>query len=124
MKKAEFKTQLYSLLSNGVEEQTFDEVIQYARQLLVKYQQENEEKRNTENKRKPWTDEDLTIILSCAPTAENCMHFAKLFKRGYGSIEQIYHWASTDDKEISEKREKNIFVQQVKRIAKEVGWRA
>lgn len=49
------------------------------------------------------------------------MKYAKSFKRGYGSIEQIHRWERTSENKISETRKDNTFVQQVKRIAKEIG---
>lgn len=58
--------------------------------LLVDYEKENESLRDISNKGEKWADEELKIILSDAPTKENCVKYAKLFKRGYGSIEQIY----------------------------------
>ena len=36
--------------------------------LLVDYEKDNEEKRDTSNKGSKWTDEELKIILSDAPT--------------------------------------------------------
>lgn len=59
-----------------------------------------------------------------APTKRNCIKYAKIFGRGYGSIEEIYRWASTDDKTVQEKRPNVVFVGRVKKIAKELGWRA
>lgn len=56
------------------------------------------------NKGCKWSDEELKIILSDAPTKENCIKYARLFKRGYGSIEQIYRWSVTTMKEMSEER--------------------
>ena len=91
--------------------------------LLVDYEKDNEEKRDTSNKGGKWTDEELKIILSDAPTKENCVKYARLFKRGYGSIEQIYRWAMTATKEMSEDRKNDSFILQVKRIAKELGIR-
>lgn len=77
------------------------------------------------NKNEHWPDDQLRVILSDAPTQENCVKHAKAFGRGYGSIEQIYRWAATDAKTIKAKgRDKDTFTQQVKRIAKELGWRA
>lgn len=77
------------------------------------------------NKGKPWSDDELKVILSFAPTKENCLLLAKAFKRGYGSIEQIFRWATTDLKTIKNSERKNdSFVLQVKRIYKEMGWRA
>ena len=79
--------------------------------------------RDCSNKGKPWTDEELMIILLEAPTKANCKKFAQIFKRGYGSIEQIYRWAATPKIELGN-RENDSFVQQIKRNAKKVGFRA
>ncbi|MHA1146495.1 MAG: hypothetical protein ACTSRW_17285 [Candidatus Helarchaeota archaeon] len=79
---------------------------------------------NDEFSGRPWTDDELRIVLSDAPTRENCLKHAKGFNRGYGAIEQIYRWASTSDKEIKRKRPTDKFVRQIKRIAKQLDWRA
>ena len=42
------------------------------------------------DKGKPWTDAELRVVLSDAPTKENCVKHAKAFGRGYGALEQIY----------------------------------
>ena len=77
------------------------------------------------NKGKAWTDDELKVVLSFAPTKENCLLLARAFKRGYGSIEQIFRWATTDMKTIKNSdRKDDAFVLQVKRIYKELGWRA
>lgn len=77
---------------------------------------------NKENKRKPWAGEELAVVLSDAPTKENCEKYARAFKRGSGSINQIYRWAMVSEKEIRRKRGGEKFVSQVKRISKKVGW--
>jgi len=77
---------------------------------------------NQENKRKPWTEEELTVVLSDTPTKSNCIKYAKAFKRGLGSITQIYRWAMTSEKEIKKQRGEEKFVNQVKKISKKVGW--
>jgi hypothetical protein len=77
-----------------------------------------------EAKRKTWTDDELRVILSDAPTKENCVKHARGFQRGYGSIEQIYRWAATSDEEIKKKRANDTFIEQIKRVAKQLGWRA
>ena len=123
MTKKEFKLELFAFLDNNLERMTFDEKMQYVEKLLVDYQKEREEERDTSNKGKPWTDEELKIILSDAATASNCMKYAKLFHRGYGSIEQIYRWATTHQKSVNKKRPDDKFVLQVKRIVKELGLR-
>lgn len=76
------------------------------------------------NKGKSWTDDELRLILQLAPTQENMMEIARTFKRGYGSIEQIYRWAAEDKKSIAQKRPNDSFVQQIKKITNEIGWRA
>ena len=77
------------------------------------------------NKGKSWTDEELKVVLSFDPTKENCLLLAKAFKRGYGSIEQIFRWATTDMQTIKNPDGKDdAFVLQVKRIYKEMGWRS
>ena len=48
---------------------------------------------------------------------------SRLFKRGYGSIEQIYRWSVTTTKEMTDERKSDSFILQVKRIAKELGIR-
>ena len=91
---------------------------------LTEYQQKNDGMRDKPNSGKEWTDAELRIVLQDAPTKANCVKYAKLFGRGYGSIEQIYRWASADDRTVEEKRPDDSFVAQIKRIAKELGWRA
>ena len=89
------------------------------------FNKEKNQKFDQSNKGKPWTDDELKVILSFAPTKENCLLLAKAFKRGYGSIEQIFRWATTDMKTIkNSERKDDSFVLQVKRIYKELGWRA
>jgi len=76
------------------------------------------------NSGNPWTDDELRIVLSDAPTKENCLRHARAFKRGYGAIEQIYRWAATNDTIIKEKRPDDAFIKQIKRVARRLGWRA
>jgi len=78
---------------------------------------------STESKGKPWTNEELSVVLSDAPTKANCEKYAKAFRRGYGSIAQIYQWAMTPKKVIKSKRGDDKYVNQVKRVARNiVGW--
>ena len=89
------------------------------------FEKEREENYDQSNKGNSWTDYELKVILSFAPTKENCLLLAKAFKRGYGSIEQIFRWATTDMKVIkNSERKDDSFVLQVKKIYKEMGWRA
>ena len=55
-------------------------------------------------KGEPWTDDELRAVLSDAPTKENCLKHARAFRRGYGSVEQIYRWAATPETIIQRKR--------------------
>ena len=125
MNKSEFKKKLYELFMREVDDLNFDEKINYIENLIIKFysQKENDVLRDCSNKGKPWIDEELMIILFEAPTKANCMKFARIFKRGYGSIEQIYRWASTPKNELGE-RESDSFIQQIKRVAGKVGFRA
>lgn len=120
MKRKDFKESLYDALDNEVDGMSYDEKMTLVHSLLVDYEKDNEEKRDISNKGCKWSDEELKIILSDAPTKENCIKYARLFKRGYGSIEQIYRWSVTTTKEMSEERKNDSFIIQVKRIAKEL----
>lgn len=123
MKRKEFKENLFLALDNDVDDISYDEKMTLVHSLLVDYEKENEEKRDTSNKGAKWTDEELKVILSDAPTKENCVKYAKIFKRGYGSIEQIYRWSLTAMKDMPDERKEDSFVQQVKKVAKELGIR-
>ena len=88
------------------------------------FEKEKSSRFDQSNKGKPWTDDELKVILSFAPTKENCLLLAKAFKRGYGSIEQIFRWATTELKTIKNSdRKEHSFVLQIKRIYRELGWR-
>ena len=124
MKKREFKNALYALLDAPIDGLSFDEQISFVEQVLIEYQKDNEVKRDISNKGKKWTDEDLKIILMDAPSKANCMKYAKLFHRGYGSIEQIYRWSTTTMDEINQtERANDAFILQIKKVAKELGLR-
>ena len=123
MKRKEFKENLFAALDNDVDSISYDEKMILVHNLLVDYEKENEVKRYVTKKGEKWTDEELKIILTDAPTKENCVKYARLFKRGYGSIEQIYRWSVTPKKDMSDERKEDSFVQQVKRVAKELGIR-
>lgn len=123
MKRKEFKENLFAALDNDVDGISYDEKMILVHNLLVDYEKENEGKRDVTKKGEKWTDEELKIILADAPTKENCVKYARLFKRGYGSIEQIYRWSVTPKKDMSDERKEDSFVQQVKRVAKELGIR-
>lgn len=123
MKRKEFKENLFLALDNDIDGFSYDEKMILVHNLLVDYEKENESLRDISNKGEKWADEELKIILSDAPTKENCVKYAKLFKRGYGSIEQIYRWAVTPKIEMSDERKEDSFIQQIKKVAKELGIR-
>ncbi|MCI9338338.1 MAG: hypothetical protein HFH93_12530 [Lachnospiraceae bacterium] len=123
MKRKEFKERLFLALDEDVDGITYDEKMVLVHGLLVEYEKENEEKRDITNKGAKWTDEELKIILLDAPTKENCVKYARLFKRGYGSIEQIYRWSVTARKDMTDERKVDSFIKQIKKVAKEIGLR-
>jgi hypothetical protein len=120
MTRDAFRDRLTDLVNQDVEGVAWEEKLAMVRAVLVQLDQDHE--RVESNKGQPWTDDELRYILRTAPTRENCMQLARVFKRGYGSIEQIFRWAATDDKTIDEKRPEHAFIQQIKRVRKEVGW--
>ncbi|MGD0932725.1 MAG: hypothetical protein ABR902_18930 [Candidatus Korobacteraceae bacterium] len=77
---------------------------------------------NEDEKHQPWSDDQLRVILSDAPTRDNALKHARAFRRGLGSVEQIYRWALQPVNVIEEKRPDHKFVQQVRRVSKELGW--
>ena len=123
MKRKEFKELLFRVLDNNIDNMSYNEKMNLVNALIIEYEKENEKHRDVSNKGQSWTDEELKIILSDAPSKANCLKYAKLFKRGYGSIEQIYRWSTTAQKNISEIRAEDKFINQIKRIAKELGLR-
>lgn len=123
MRKREYKEKLYKIFDLDVDNLDYIGKINYINKVLLEYQKDNEDKRDTSNKGEKWTDEQLKIILSDATSVQNCMKYAILFKRGYGSIEQIYRWSTTQKQDLSERRKEDSFIQQIKRVAKELGLR-
>lgn len=125
MKKNEFKNTVYDLFDTNIEGMSYEEKINYIEKLIYDYQRDRDDMRDKPNSRKPWSDEELMLILNDAPTVKNCVKHAKLFGRGYGSIEQIYRWAATSNKTISERNyETNKFIEQIKRVCRKLGRRA
>ena len=123
MTKKDLRERIGQLLEENISGlSTWEEKISYVRQVLVELDKEHGY--DESNKGKSWTDDELRLILQLPPTKENIMKLARAFKRGYGSIEQIYRWAAEDKKTIQQKRPNDAFIQQIKRIATEVGWRA
>lgn len=123
MKRKEFKEKLFDALNNDVDNMSYDEKMVLVSNLLVDYEKENEYLRDVSNKGQKWADEELKIILSDAPTKANCVKYARLFKRGYGSIEQIYRWSTTAKTDMTDERKEDSFILQIKKVAKELGLR-
>ena len=123
MNKKEFKQALFSLIKQPVDGLSWEEKLSFARQVLVEIdiQQGNWDQ---SNKGRPWTDDELRLVLQLPPTKENMLRLARALQRGYGSIELIYRWAATPQKEINQKRPDDSFIRQIKRIAREMGWSA
>lgn len=123
MKKNEYKKRVFDLLNTHIDHMEFNEKMIFVSNIMIEFEKENENLRDTSNKGKGWHDEELKIILTDAPTKFNCLKYAKLFKRGYGSIEQIYRWATTPTKDMSDERKEDAFIKQIKKVAKDIGFR-
>ncbi len=123
MKRKEFKEEIFELLRKDIDSTSYVEKMNLVIDMIIEFEKDNENLRDTSNKGKSWTDEELKIILSDAPTKLNCLKYAKLFKRGYGSIEQIYRWATTPRSKMSNERKEDSFISQIKKVSKELGFR-
>lgn len=121
MNKIEFRDAIRSLLDQTAE-LSLDEKLAIIQQCCV--DQQATAGFDESNKGKPWTDDELRIVLQHAPTRENCIRLARAYRRGYGSIEQIYRWAAASASDVEAKRHDDSFVLQIKRVAKQLGWRA
>ncbi len=124
MTRSEYRLMLWELLNQDVEGLTEEKKVRMVKKTLIDHQIEYHQTLTHRNHRKKWKDEELRVILKDAPTKENCLMYARLFERNYGSIELIYRWAATASRDIPEEYRNNRFIKQIKRIAKEVGWRA
>jgi hypothetical protein len=122
MKKRVFREAIRRLLREPVEDLSLDRKASIIRRCMIEAQ--HDAPFDESNKGNPWTDEELRVVLLHAPTRENCILLARAFRRGYGSIEQVFRWAATPDAEAKRKRPDDAFVRQIKRVAKQVGWRA
>ena len=74
----------------------------------------------------PWTDDELRVVLSDAPTKGNCLKACGGLSGGdTEAVEQIYRWAASSEVQIRQRgRQDDAFIQQVKRVAKQLGWPA
>lgn len=123
MKEIIFKEKLFSLLNHNVGNMKFDEKMKYVGRKFIEFERSNENLRDISNSGNKWEDEELELILSNGATEANCLRFAKLFKRGYGSIELIHKWARTPNNMLSEEQKNNSFIKQIKKVARDIGFR-
>ena len=122
MTKTEYRDAVRALVAEQVAELSLDDKLAIVQQCCIDAQESSGFDEG--NKGKSWTDEELRVVLQHAPTKENCILLARAYRRGYGSIEQIFRWAATSAPDVEAKRPDDAFVQQIKRVAKQVGWRA
>jgi len=122
MKKREFQEKLRSLVINQVDGYTWEDKMALVKNELFKLDKEFND--SPENKGQPWTDDEIRLVLSMAPTSENICTLARAFKRGHGSIEQVFRWAGQSPDRIQSERSDDAFVQRIERIRKEIGWRS
>lgn len=127
MNKTEFDKAIMNLFEQEVDGLSYEEKILLIDKSFDNYQI-NQYKKDKDgitldlsNRRKPWADSEIRLILSDGATQKNFLKYAKMFKRGYGSIVQIHRWARTPKKVLKAKRPNNTFIDQIARIAKEVG---
>ena len=123
MKHIVFKKQLFNLLNQNVGNMKFDEKMKYVGRKIIEFERRNENSRDISNNGKKWTDEELELRLSDGATETHCLRYAKWFKRGYGSIELIHRWARTPNNMLSDKQKNNSFIKQIKKVARDIGFR-
>lgn len=122
MNERAFRESVRALLNETIDGLSPEQKTALVRSELVDYLRKQE--LTEPNKGKPWTDDQLRVVLSYAPTEENMILLARAFGRGYVSIEQIFRWAGQSERRIEEERSEDAFIQQVLRIRKEVHWRS
>ena len=109
MNKSQFKEKIKELIAANVANTDISEKIAIAKKAIMEI--EKEQKWSTANSGNLWTDDELRLVLSHPPTQENMILLAKAFKRGYGSIEQIFRWAGQSERRIEEERGDDAFIQ-------------
>lgn len=123
MTKAEFRRQLKELLSQSVSGlDSWEARVSYLIQSVVEI--DKTRPYDQSNRKKSWTDDEIRLVLQHAPTKENIARLNRAFRRGPGSVEQIFRWVAKSDRHIRQKRPNDLFIQQIKRLAAELGWRA
>lgn len=122
MTRTGFREQLGHLLERPVDNLGWEEKVELTRKTLIEF--EKAQRYDQSNVGKSWSDEELRLVRSLAPSRENTIRLARAFKRSYGSVEQIFRWAGQSERRIREERRDNAFIQQIRRIRKELGWRS
>jgi hypothetical protein len=75
----------------------------------------------TFNAGKPWTDEDVEIVLRQAPTSENCRVMGRLLGRSYSAIHWIYQLSPCSKEELKDCNQwANIFVRRVYQVSRKI----
>ena len=80
MTKSEFKKRILALLVGSVDDLSDDEKPAVVKRALIEL--EMAQTWDQSNTRTPWSDDELRIVLSRAPTHENTLRLAKAFRRG------------------------------------------
>src|SRR4051812_46326997 len=113
MTKTEFRDRIRALLAEPIAGLPLDDKLAVMQRCFIDAQKTAGFDEG--NKGKSWTDDELREVLQHAPTTENCILLARAFRRGYGSIEQIFRWAASTEDEVAAKRSGDAFIQQIKR---------
>ena len=80
-------------------------------------------KRKAENSKRPYSDEDLIVILSDAPTRANVTKHAARFQRTERAIFIVYRRALLPAKTVAKSKwNQNSFANQIRRVKKQLGW--
>ena len=86
MKKNEYKKRVFDLLNTHIDHMEFDEKMIFVSNIIIEFEKENENLRDTSNKGKSWHDEELKIILTDAPTKFNCLNMQNFSKEVTGAL--------------------------------------
>lgn len=69
-----------------------------------------------------WTDEDVQMVLSNAPTKANAEMLSSVMGRTIGSIEMVFRWAQQTHSTVNSQPKRQTFARRIKRLAKGMGW--
>jgi hypothetical protein len=99
-------------------------------QFVVNDREPNEAERNARdwrpevatNNGREYTDDQLILVLSTAPTKANAVLLAPVLGRSPAGIEWIWRCASLSQNYVRRRWATNAFVAQVRRVAKSIEW--